>query len=172
MYEVFIQPTYAYNELEREIQALQFSYLIRDEGKNEVKREDLTFPPVMGVDTSLLLWLGIRDKMGYRSNFKTEVQRAINMINSEYSNCKVISWYNELEPLPEIRCEEKIDIYSTLRKNMKKAYKELLGKELESNFAQHKLNVMVEVYDKINEPKEQQPLTEVKPNITTNALDI
>lgn len=173
MFEIFIQPTYAYNELEREMQLLQLSYLIRDLDKNTIVREDLSFPPVFGVDESLLLWLGIREKVKFGSNWKQEINRVVDMINSEYSKSKVISWYNELESLPKIQSQDFFFVHNKVNKNMRKAVKEILGEELITNNANEKLDFMIRIYDTINYQKDNITFSteELKSNISTDVFE-
>lgn len=165
MYKVFIQPTYAYNIYERELQVIELSYLVRSNEGNIIKREDLKFQPILGVDDTLLRWLEIEEKKGYGNIAKEEVKRVIEELNTTYFNCELISWYDELTPLPKIENTKELYVYNILRTNMRTACKDILGKEVEGHKADYKLDLLIEIYDKAI--KEERPLSQFPSDITS-----
>lgn len=164
---LYLEPIFAYNEFEQELQYLELSTLIVDDKGETIRHNTLTFPPMFGIDQTLLTWIGRNEKVVGETNQQEELKNEFKEINEIITqDTLVLSWNDIFMQLEDIHSPKRISVYHVTGKktNLEITYSNITGMNLNSRKSMDRLLATKLVYEHYRDT--QHSLTDEAINVT------
>lgn len=156
---LYIEPMFAYNEFEQELQYIGLSTLLQDNEGTILYENHLDFPAKFGVDTTYLGWIKKYGKVVGSNESETKVKEELDRVNEMIDeNTLILTWNNIYKELGYLKSNRRVVVMQAVGegKSLMEKYKEVTNEPLNDTSTKARLYATKIVYEQPSET----PLTE------------